>query len=126
MRELFIECPPLLLALFIIKAKTFILRLKFTYLLFERRILVRRQREALLENGRRAMLVDKAFDFAEKRECHVETPNAALSGAGHEHHRKRCAVSPRPPRTHSYVALIASRNSSIAFSLVSTIFCSPS
>lgn len=78
MRELFIECPLLLFALFIIKAETFILRLKFTYLLFERRILVRRQREALLENGRRTMLVDKAFDFSKNRECHVETSNVGI------------------------------------------------
>jgi hypothetical protein len=27
--------------------------------------------------------------------------NAVLSGAGHRHNRKRCAVSPRPPRTRS-------------------------
>src|SRR5438445_3258718 len=31
-------------------------------------------------------------------------PNAVLSGAGHGFDRKRCAVSPRPPRTHSYVS----------------------
>lgn len=75
MSEFFIECPPLLLALIKIKAKTFILCLKFAYLLFERRILICRQRKALLENSRRAMLVDKAFNFTKQRKCHVRTPN---------------------------------------------------
>jgi len=81
MSELFIECPSLLLALIKIKTKTFIFRLKIAYLLFERHILICRQRKTLLENNRRAMLVDKAFNFTEKRKCHVRIPNVKVSGS---------------------------------------------
>jgi hypothetical protein len=79
MRELFIECPPLLIALFIIKAKTLILRLKYIYLLFERRILIRRQSKAFLENGCRSMLVEKTLNFSEERESHANTPNVIFA-----------------------------------------------
>lgn len=67
MRELFFECPPLLLALFKIKAKTFILRLKMHYLLLQRAVLIRRQRDALTKNARRAMFVNQLFDTSEQQ-----------------------------------------------------------
>ena len=78
MRELFFECPPLLLALFKIKAKTFILSLKLRYLLFERRILLIRQRNALAKYRSRAMLVDEFFESVEQ--SHVDTPNVLAQG----------------------------------------------
>jgi len=78
MRELFFERPPLLLALFVIKAKTFFLRLKLRYLLLERGILVRRQLKALLENDRRAMLIDEALDFRKDGNAHVIPPVAEM------------------------------------------------
>jgi hypothetical protein len=74
MRELLFECPPLLLALFKIKVKTFILRLKLVCLLLERRVLVRRQCKALLENRRRTVLIDKALNLRKNRDVHVTPP----------------------------------------------------
>src|SRR3990172_3548886 len=100
MREFFFECPILLLQFLVIETKCLILRAKNCVLRFERRVLIVGKRNALLEYGRRAMLVDKFFKPVEK--SHVVAPNAALSRAGHGHDRKRCAVSPRRPRTRSY------------------------
>jgi len=74
MRELFFDCPPLLFAIFEIKFKTLILRLKIIRLLFERSVLIRRQRDTLFENGRRAVLYDEFFDTVEK--SHLKPPNA--------------------------------------------------
>lgn len=58
----FLELLNLNLRLFKIKAKTLIIRLKFIRLFFERRILIFRKRNALLEYDRRAMLIDELFD----------------------------------------------------------------
>lgn len=66
MRELFFKCSPLLLTLLTVKLKTFILSLKCRYLPFQRRVLIVRQRNALLENDRRAMLVNELFDTVKK------------------------------------------------------------
>lgn len=74
MRELFFECPPLLLTLFKIKAKTFILQLKMHYLLLQRAVLIRRERNALAKNARRAMLVDQLFDSSEQQ-IHSNPPS---------------------------------------------------
>ncbi len=73
MIELFFDCPPLLFAIYEIKFKTFILRLKIIRLLFERSVLIRRQRDALFENGRRAVLCDEFFNSVEK--SHLKPPN---------------------------------------------------
>lgn len=88
MRELFFECPPLLLALFKIKAKTFILRLKLRYLSFkvhylrfkndrlllDHAVLIRRQRDALTKNACGAMLGDELFNSVEQQ-IHSNPPN---------------------------------------------------
>ena len=83
MRELFFECPLLLLALIILKAKTFVLRLENSLLRFERfilllerRELLRRQSKALTQNGCRPVLGNKPLDVLD--DSHLVTPNAEL------------------------------------------------
>lgn len=51
-RELLFECPYLLAQLLVIRSKACILRLKVAYLLFERRVLLAGQRNALTKDCR--------------------------------------------------------------------------
>jgi len=71
-----VEISHLLLQLGVFRLKTIILGLKLDYLLFERRVLLRRQRKALAQYGRRAMLGNEALDFSETGNAHVLPPVA--------------------------------------------------
>ncbi len=99
---------PIFFKIYILGAELGELCLKFHHAVTDELKLSFEEGIVLVENSSGTMLSNQVVDLVEQ--SHVvppivdDAPNAVLSGAGHEHHRKRCAVSPRPPRTRSYMA----------------------
>lgn len=72
---LFFEVPYLLTKIVVLEFKGFILRLQNRILRYNRGVLLIKQRNALLENSSRAMLIDKTLNTVEKTH---ENPNGEI------------------------------------------------